>query len=361
MSHTGFNTPTLTEIIDRAKGDINANVEGADARLRRSVIGVLATILAGGVKGLYDYNDWVSDQSNVLYADAENLDLWGSLWGVERKLATKATGDITFTGTNGTVVAVGVEVQRADGFKYIVTTGGTVAAGTVTVTVEANEAGIDGNALVGVQTTLVSPITGLDSTGTVVSITGGADTEIDGINGSTEDYRGRILARIQSPPNGGSENDYIAWALEVAGVTDAFVYPLALGAGTVVVRFMMYDTYPDGIPLAADVATVQAYIDDVSRRPVTDNFTAVAPTAKVQNITITSLSPDTAEIRAAIEAELADMIRREAIPGGTIRLSKIWEAISVAQGESSHTLTAPSADVTTTTGEIVTLGTVSYV
>lgn len=360
MSFTGFNVPTLTEVLDRAKSDIDANVTGADARVRRSVLGVLATVLAGAAKGHYDYLSWVSDQTNTLYADGSNLDLWGRIWSVERKAASIATGTVTFSGTDGTVIPSDTALQRSDGVQYVVTTGGTVSSGSVTVTVEAAEAGDDGNADIGVQMNLVSPIAGLTSAGSVLEITGGSDREKDGDKGTNDDYRGRILDRIAAPPHGGAAADYIQWALEVPGVTRAWVFPQELGAGTVSLRFMMDDTYSDAIPLTADVATVQAYIDDESRRPVTDSFLALAPVAVPQDVTIAGLTPDTTAIRSAIEAELADMIRREAIPGGSIPVSKFWEAISIAAGETSHTLTTPSANVTTLTGQIITLGTVSY-
>ena len=47
-------------------------------------------------------------------------------------------------------------------------------------------------------------------------------------------------------------------------------------------------------------------------------------------------------------------------PGVTIPVSRIWEAVSIASGESSHDLTAPVANVTHATGEIPVMGTVTY-
>ena len=62
----------------------------------------------------------------------------------------------------------------------------------------------------------------------------------------------------------------------------------------------------------------------------------------------------------AIEAELADLIRRESEPGGTLLVSHIREAISTAQGETDHELTSPTADVTVQATQITTLGTVTF-
>ena len=77
----------------------------------------------------------------------------------------------------------------------------------------------------------------------------------------------RLLLRIRRPPHGGARHDYVGWALDKEShglaVTRAWDYGLELGLGTVTVRFMMDDAYADGIPLAADVTTVQTYIDQV--------------------------------------------------------------------------------------------------
>jgi uncharacterized phage protein gp47/JayE len=155
---------------------------------------------------------------------------------------------------------------------------------------------------------------------------------------------------------GGARSDYEAWALQVAGVTRAWVYPLENGPGTVVVRFVR-DNDTSLIPDSAEVAAVQAYIDDL--RPVTANVTVEAPTASPLNMTI-QLTPNTAAVRAAVTAELTDVLQREAAPGGTILLSHLREAISVAAGEVNNVLTTPTADVTHAAGEMPVLGTITW-
>lgn len=355
MADTGFTRPTLQQLIDRAEADMNTNLPAADARLRRAVLHVLARITSGQAHGLYGYQKHISRQAIVDTATTESLEAWGRVWGVTRKAATKATGTITFTSSSdGTVVPAGTEFQRSDGQGYTSTASATVAGGSITVTVKADTAGTDGNAASGVQASFVSPVAGIQGSGTVdaAGLTGGAAAEADSA------YRARVIERIQNPPHGGSGADYVRWALEVAGVTRAWVYPEELGRGTVTVRFVMDDSYADGIPEAGDVTTVQDHIDGL--RPVTAEVTVVAPIADPVDIEITGLSPDTAEVRAAVEAELADMFRRNAKPGGTIHLSKIWEAVSVASGEDNHEITAPVASHVSATGYIPTLGNVTY-
>ncbi|PHJ53465.1 baseplate J protein, partial [Nostoc linckia z1] len=135
------------------------------------------------------------------------------------------------------------------------------------------------------------------------------------------------------------------------------VYPNNTGPGTVGVTFVTDDDPGGIIPDSDKVDEVQAYID--ARRPVTADVTVFAPVAVALNFTI-DLSPDTAVVRAAVEASLRDLIRREAQPGGTIYLSQIREAISIAAGETDHTLTSPNANVTRTAGQITTFGTITW-
>jgi uncharacterized phage protein gp47/JayE len=165
-----------------------------------------------------------------------------------------------------------------------------------------------------------------------------------------------LLARIQQPPHGGADYDYVNWALEVAGVTRAWVYPMELGLGTVTVRFVR-DNDASIIPDAGEVAAVYDYIE--ARRPVTADLTVLAPVAVPLNFSI-AVTPNTAAVKAAVETELRDLLLREAEPAGTILLSHIREAISLAAGESNYTMTSPNADVTNTTGSMTTFGAITW-
>ncbi len=347
-----FARPTLAELIDRAIQDIEARLPGTDARLRRSNLNVLARTHAGSIHGLYGYLDWISRQVLPDTADAEILKRWASIWGVTWKTASFAVGPVTLTGSSGSVIPAGTVLQAADGQEVETDAEVTLAAGTATAQVTALVAGQSGNLTAATALILASPIDGVNAQAVVASggLTGGADFETDAA------LRARLLARIQAPPHGGAESDYVAWALEVAGVTRAWVYPGELGAGTVTVRFVRDDD-ASIIPDAAEVAAMQAYLDPL--RPVTAALTVVAPVAVPLNLTI-SLTPNTSTVQAAVTAELADLLRREAEPGGTILISHIREAISLAAGETDHALTSPVADVTHTTGQIATLGTITW-
>src|SRR5262249_59503773 len=109
----------------------------------------------------------------------------------------------------------------------------------------------------------------------------------------------------------------------------------------------------------ADVAIVQAHIDEL--RPVTAQVFVMAPIPKTVNVTVQGLFPDTPDIRAAAAAEIRDSFRRNAIPGATIYVSWLWEAVSIAVGERHHHIQTPPGDVACATGELAVLGAMTYV
>jgi len=241
----GFSRPTLTELIDRVVSDMSSRVLGVDgAVLRRSLLGVIARAEAGAVHLLYGYLDWIAKQAFPDTADTEYLDRWSVVWGVSRKAATFATGNVTFTGTNGSSIPAGTILQRQDGQQYATSASATISGGSATVAVEAVLAGLSQNLVAASSVFLVSPISGVQSTVTVAAggLTNGTDAESD------ERLRDRLLRRIQQPPQGGAATDYEQWALEVAGVTRVWVYPNQMGLGTVSVIFVTDDAVGGIIP-----------------------------------------------------------------------------------------------------------------
>ncbi len=343
--------PTLPKLIDQGASEFESRLDGVLARARRSLVGVLNRVVAGGLSALYQYVEWLNRQVWPDLAEAEYLADHGARWGKPRNPAAPATGSVTFTGTTGTPIPAGTVVLRSDGTRFTTDALVTLDAGTATASVTAATAGQTGNTAINTALQLESPIAGINSGAVAATaLAGGADIE------DIEDWRARILARIRQAPQGGSKADYEAWVLEVPGVTRVWVAPGEMGAGTVTVRFARDDD-ASPIPDAGEVATVQAYIDE--RRPVTAAAYVAAPIASAVNFTI-QLTPNDPAVKAAVEAELRDVIRREGQPGGTLLLSHLREAISIAAGEENHVMTVPSADVVTGTGTLPTIGVITW-
>jgi len=361
-----FTRPTIDQLIDRIKTDIKDGLSLTTV-LRRSFVGVIARALAGASHLVLGYLDWIKDQAFPDTAEKEYLERWSQIWGVLRKEATFAEITVLITGNEGGVVPINTIFQRSDGVQYYLKAEVTIPlAGSIAGTVVAVSSGSLSNLAVDDVISLLSPIADVDSDATVTAVAIVAeDTESD------DAFRARLIDRIQLPPLGGSANDYIQWALSIAGVTRAWVLPLYTGAGTVGVSFVTDDSDPI-IPTGAKVTEVDDYIQEV--KPVTAIVTTFAPVAAPMTIDI-DIKPNTAAVQAAVTAELEDILKRDAsLAGayktpsttydGSILLSKINQAVSLAVGIEDHVINtingvAP-ANVVPSTGELVTLGTITW-
>ena len=103
-------------------------------------------------------------------------------------------------------------------------------------------------------------------------LTGGTDPE------DLETFRARVLYRKRNPPQGGSAPDYVEWAGQALSTVKAvFVDSFANDTRSVWVCFTVSDQ-ANGIPSTDQVATVQAYVSDPVRRPITARVFATGPT-----------------------------------------------------------------------------------
>jgi uncharacterized phage protein gp47/JayE len=106
---------------------------------------------------------------------------------------------------------------------------------------------------------------------------GGEDVE------DVEAYRVRILDRLARPGMGGNANDYKAWALEVADVASAYIYPIRGGVGSVDLAFLAKGSGSVRTPAGAKVTEVSDYIHSV--RPVSmRDFRVITPVVVSQDI-----------------------------------------------------------------------------
>lgn len=350
-----FTRPTLTTLLSRARSDIQTRLDGSVASLRRTFESVISKSIQGAAHELHGHLVWISKQSIPDTAEAEIMSRWASIFNINRSSATKASGTVDITGSNGSTCPDATEWQTNDGTIYIQDGDATIAGGGATITVEAEVAGADGNQDVGTTLSLVSPVAGIDSDGTVSGsgLTGGIDEESDA------SLLDQLLIRLRNPPSGGGPGDYENWALEVAGVTRAWQIANGDGLGTVVLYFVMDDKVGTIIPDAGEVSDVQDYLDEVA--PVIADVNVYAPSAVAVDFTI-AVTPDTAAVRAAVEAELEDYITTNAKADGTstFYLSQLNERISLATGETDHTMTVPAVAPTFAIGEIAIMGTVTW-
>ncbi|MFH1999963.1 MAG: baseplate J/gp47 family protein [Planctomycetota bacterium] len=149
----------------------------------------------------------------------------------------------------------------------------------------------------------------------------------------------------------------------VAPATATYLAFLATGATPFqgsIDNVVLIDETSEIIPASSDIETVEAYLEDL--RPVCAHLHVLRLNADEIDFTI-ALNEYTgalSDVKAAIEAELEDLIYREGEPGSSIYLSHIREAISLATGEVDHTLVSPTSDVTIGATEIAVLGTITW-
>jgi uncharacterized phage protein gp47/JayE len=366
-----WQTPTLATVRQN-------NRDYIVARLRQPLIPndyprFLADANAGNAHLNLQYLDWLATQLLPDTAEQQFLDKWANIYLVNadgsrgRKVSTFAAGTITVAATlTGTVLPAGSILTALSGsskLSFQTTTATTLAASPTPVPIRALTSGAAANLVAGTALSLSVAVSGVDgSSAIVVSLAGGADQETD------DELRVRVLFRIQNPPMGGDANDYEGWALEVAGVTRAWCAPNEQGVGTVTLRVMCDDLRASsgGLPTAADLAAVQAYVNTV--RPVTvKEFFVVAPVFQPIDFAVTNLQGDSVALRAAIAKTTAAMLFQRARPSSamngilqaatTIPAAWISEAIYSAVGGVFFDLVASDVPPVSN-GSLAVLGTI---
>lgn len=350
-----FERPTLAGTVAEVEAGLASRLPGADTRLRRAVLSVLARVVAGVVYGLDGFIAYLAKQILPMTADAENLPRLARPWKVFRKNPEAATGYAVFSGLDNAVLPPQKLMQRADGVQYESTAEAVAVKGKALVPVRAVKSGNDGNAVVGTTLSLVQPVEGFEYSGAVAEggLSGGFSIE------DIEAMRGRLVTRWQEPPQGGAASDWKTWALEVAGVTRAWPYNRWMGLGSVGVLFTT-DNAASPIPDENMVQRVYTHLTDPERKPITADVYVVAPTPKPVNVCIQGLYPVADSVREAVRAELYDLFRREGEPGRVVLVSHIREAISTAAGEYDHVLVAPVNNIYSEKYELPLLGVVDF-
>ena len=365
--------PALSDLRTQFRGNFAARVPGFDQTLRRSVIGVLADVLAGGVYAFVRALYWISRQLFIASAETPYLDRRLSEYGLSRIQAVAAAGSVTFTVTGAASIALGTQLQTTDLSLQFTTTAAATAsgAGTVSVPVACSAAGSAGNLVAGTVLNLVAAIPYVNGQAAVATggLNGGVDQEID------DSFRSRGLARIQQPPQGGAATDFWAWAKTCGVPTRAWVFPANRGIGSCDVTFTV-DTRANPIPLAADIAAVQAAI--AAAAPVIGSYIVYAPTADALAITVHGVpSANRAAVTAALNALVASVPPGGATAGdgvtvplagalyplqlpGILYLEWIEAAINGAAQLQSFDLVAPAADVTFATGHLPAPPTITF-
>ncbi|HAX5100543.1 TPA: baseplate J/gp47 family protein [Escherichia coli] len=339
-----FSVPGVDENTERQLQDIsNALPDETIDTSTDSDYRIRASAVSGVADGLYMHQMWILRQVFPDTADPEYLELHCRTRNVFRKKATASSGQAVITGTSGKTLSAGAEI-RGEGVSVTTTADCTIGdEGSAGVAVKSTITGAQTNASATQTATLVSPPEGINSTVTIGPLTGGTDNESDA------DLLARYLEILRRPPAGGNKYDYKRWALEVDGVTSAYVEPLRRGLGTVDVAV----TSANDLPSQELIDAVLAHIEEV--RPVTAKDTmVVAPTKKAVDfvIRVKTSGLTVEQIKPQITDVITDFMNRLE-PGQELIISQLETEISLISGVSDRKLIAPGGNITAVINESV--------
>jgi uncharacterized phage protein gp47/JayE len=241
-------------------------------------------VLALAASSLHAHNSQVYEDLMPDGADGEFLDRIGAVYDVTRKQATaaKKTDALRVVGTVASTFTVGDQLTSSDLTVFQLNESGSIpAAGFIDVDVIAVTLGSVGRKEAGTVLTFVSPPSGIESEAELQldMDEDGDDVESDGA------YRTRILDHLASPGMGGNANDYKAWALEVTGISGAYVYALRGGLGTVHLAALHAQGDSSRHLTQDERDELYAYVSE--RRPVgTAGFAVLSTSSLLQTIDV---------------------------------------------------------------------------
>ncbi len=364
----GYSVRSLVDLSQAARKYFTQSIDGAIADVWANTFTVLAKVLALVGQSIELRRAWLVRQLFASTADRAWLIRHGFELALQPDPGAAALGTATAAARPGLIAPIGLQYTRGDGATYTTQAPTTATGNGVELVLEADVPGAAGDCPAGTQLTLVSPDDAPDGMATTclvdaaidgTGLSGGADAE------DLESFRARVLYRKRNPPQGGSIPDYVAWVLAAVPTASAvYVDSFANDSRSVWVQFTVSDQ-TNGIPSAGQVAQAQAYVDDPIRRPVTARVFVSASNPRAVDVVIGGLSPDTADIRASIEAEIRATFldrARPGLPSAPFAFSASWidEAISRATGEDRHRRVAPLVDLFFTAGDLPVLGTIAY-
>jgi len=357
-----FNRPKIDELDLRVRADMQANMDNVPIILRRSPEAAIARALAGAAHELHGHAQHNFRQLFPDTAELTNLERQAGFYGLVRRQASRASGHVRIDGADGTAIPAGSRFGSPDGDEFITAEAGVIAAGSVTLALDAVLAGAAGNLGSGALVTFLSPIAGASNEAMIAppGMARGADIE------SKESLSERVQERMRQVPHGGAANDYVRWAKEAPGVTRAWLASNEMGLGSVTLRFVTDDS-PNGlIPSDAEVEAVRLYVENRAAndptkegRPVTAQMFVAAPIPAPVDIELTS-TPDDPATRAAIETELRALFRNASAPGAVVGIGTIAQAISLAPGLVSQTLVSPTMNASASIGHLPVLGEITW-
>lgn len=269
----------------------------------------------------------------------EYLDAHAQVRGMTRRAATAATGEVTVTGEEGTVIPVGtvfatVSANTEDpSIGYATLAQATIPAeGSVSIDIECAQTGTIGNTSADTVILVASSVSGVTSVTNPEAITGGTDEETDeALIERIEEYD-----QTQGDSFTGNVADYKRWAMSVAGVGDASVVPAQDTSGLVTIILTDSNGEPATETLCTEVYNYIMSPDDPESRlaPINANLNVESPStiaigvkAKVELVEGATLG----DVQTAFLANLTSYLP-QALSDEEVKITKVAAILSDTEG-----------------------------
>ncbi len=348
---TAYVRPTYLDLKARIAADLSA--------MPAALGSPLSGMWSRAAHGMHGHLEWIDAQGSPLTCELERLYDWAALYGVDRLMATAASGNALAAGTPGTPILAGTQLRGSNGLDYIVQAAVDLDAGpTTSIFVRCTTTGTAGNLSAGFTLTVVDPIPGCSSVWTVdgQGITGGEQDEI------VDNWRARVTEEwtvvTTRGARSGKDDDYRFWAKGAhPSVTTALIQPHGVGIGTIIVRPIC-----NGL---ADRMPTQAVLDAVSAR-----LTAVAPANADWRVTVPIKHPvspsihlyptsDTAKNRADVSNAILAAVLAKVSETAVLAVAEVDSAIATVTNQ--YTRHAPATDSAVAAGEVLVMDPVGWV
>lgn len=274
-------------------------------------------------------------------------------FGIIRKDGTKATTQVTFTGTDNIVIPLGTIVQTTGGLQYSTLSEVTTSGGIANINVSAINIGNQYNIPSNTITELTVQLTGITGVNNSNPTTGGTEIESD------TDLYTRLILKVQNPTTSGNVANYIMWALSVEGISQVKVIPTWAGPGTV--KVILLDSNKRA-PAQGIIDSVISYIEE--NRPIGAVVTVMGAIEVPININATltlAVESSLEDAKLLIEMQLAEYFKTLAFNDPIVRYTQIANVIldtANVLDYSNFTVNTGTANIQIASGSVAILGSV---
>lgn len=352
-----FEIPSIGEVVRTVENGFSTAFYGSAGVLRVTVLKLLAKVIGAAVYLPLLACKYIWKNSFVSAADAEGLVKIGSDYALPHKPASYAHGAVTVMASAGTRIAAGtVFVYENSGKEYEllqeIVVSSMIASGEIRAVEPGNESNL-GSASVNLvfrdgEREGVSYVTanGVDG-GRIELVQVGSAVEQWGE--TAEEYRERLKFRKRNQPQGGCGADYVGWCMRFEFVTKVYKFENWPATNNVAL-FLVNANNESFVPFAGDIETVQDYVNDESRKPLTSAPLVIAATPV--NVTLDlAFSRLSGAVQSAVTTAIKNYLR-EFGPGKTVEKTDIYNVAASAAGD-------PLCSVTGMTKNGVTAGSIA--